>query len=34
MSIELPDTVHKGDRYDVLVRQVTSEQFYSSRRKQ
>lgn len=28
MSIELPDTVHKGDRYDVLVRQVTSEQFY------
>ena len=28
MSIELPGTVHKGDRYDVLVRQVTSEQFY------
>ncbi len=29
MSIELPDSVHKGDRYDILVRQITSEQFYS-----
>jgi hypothetical protein len=28
MSVELPDTVHKGDRYDVVVRQVTSEQFF------
>ena len=27
MSLELPGTVHKGDRYDIVVRQITSMEF-------
>jgi hypothetical protein len=27
MSLELPGTVHEGDRYDIVVRQITSVEF-------